>query len=508
MSRMNIFNKIIRVRIKFMDIDNWTKIADTVEIRGRLADPINYDLSQKVKELKKRGYELVDNELETTGEKRKFTDDKKTFTIEFRHGQAVVDANHPGYGFSEDQLKKKITQTVHYEGASNKTPIDNVTSVVLKRRIIVDKVTKKILNDSGWGDQQYFKLVSTPVLPGFKVSQLVVGGGKIDPDHPDQKYVVKYLINRDGATQEQTAKIEYVDILNNNRVILSDQVSGQANGWIEYDPKNRIDQLQKRGYELVDNGFNAEGNVQFFGDNSEEPVFIITMKHIFVKVNINHPDHAVLPKNYVKAINFKVIFQGAGKLTPQEITQTAVLTRTLTVIPQTGEVLATTNWQSNLDSFHDVKVPEIKGFVADQKVIKAPSIGEKDYIVTVNYVDRALAKIKAAERKLQEQKRVETAIVTFIDVGENGAQITTSGALTGQPGDSINDFYSTQETINSLKKLGYEVVFNNFDIPGVVQHFDNNDLEPQVFTVGLKKKATNERGLTVIKDESDFAVIK
>lgn len=38
-----------------------------------------------------------------------------------------------------------------------------------------------------------------------------------------------------------------------------------------------------------------------------------------------------------------------------------------------------------------------------------------------------------------------------------------------------------------LKQLGYEAVFDNFDAPGVIQRFDNNDLLPQVFTIGLKK---------------------
>ncbi|WP_244179741.1 mucin-binding protein [Lactobacillus acidophilus] len=100
------------------------------------------------------------------------------------------------------------------------------------------------------------------------------------------------------------------------------------------------------------------------------------------------------------------------------------------------------------------------------------------------------------------------AIITFIDIDKNGTQIMTSGAITGQPGESINDSYSTKEPLKTLKNEGYEVVFNNFDIPGMVQRFDNNDLQPQVFTIGLKKVAQIESNLKIVRDKSEATIIK
>ena len=367
---------------------------------------------------------------------------------------------------------------------------------------MIDKVSGKIITDSGWSNQGYFKLIATPTIPGFTTNHLVVGGGKIEPDNPNQSYVVSYSLNHAPTTDKQTAKIQYVDVLDGNRVILTDQVAGKANGWIEYDPKSRIAELQKKGYELVENTFNGNGNVQFFGDGNEESVFIITMKHAYIDVNIKHPFDKILPKRYLKAVNFRVIFQGAGVLTPDEICQTAILNRNLKVIPSTGEVISKTSWFSNVEAFHDVKVPRIEGFLSDETVVKAPKIVPEDCIVTVNYVDATIAQLKAAEKRLQEQKRVETAVITFIDIEKNGAQIMTSGALTGQPGDSINDTYSTKEPLKALRNAGYEVVFNNFDIPGTVQRFDNDDLQPQVFTIGLKKVAENEPSLKIVKDDT------
>ncbi|MFA7715685.1 hypothetical protein ABMX53_01980 [Lactobacillus acidophilus] len=131
-----------------------------------------------------------------------------------------------------------------------------------------------------------------------------------------------------------------------------------------------------------------------------------------------------------------------------------------------------------------------------------------DIIVTVNYIDAMVAKLKKAEKRLQEQKKLEMAIITFIDIDKNGTQIMTSGAITGQPGESINDSYSTKEPLKTLKNEGYEVVFNNFDIPGMVQRFDNNDLQPQVFTIGLKKVAQIESNLKIVRDKSEATIIK
>ena len=508
MSKITFFSKTIHIKIKFVDMDNWSPILKPIEVKGKEGKTIDCSINNQLEEAKKQGYELASNELEQDGQRKKFSSDNDEYIIGFHHGQAIIDAMHPGYGYTKGQLEKTITQIVHYQGASSKTPIDNKISRVLRRKLIIDKVNGKIINDSGWNNQGYFKLIATPVVPGFKADHLIAGGGKIDPHNPVQNYVVEYALNNEPVSERQTAKIQYVDILNNNRVILSDEVVGKANDWIEYDPQNRITELRKNGYELVDNAFNANGNVQFFGDSNEEFVFIITMKHTFINVDIKHPFDKILPKQYLKAVNFRVVFQGAGILTPDEITQTAILNRSLKVIPETGRVLSKTRWFSDIDSFHDVKVPVVEGFVADKLKIKAPEIVPSDIIVTVNYIDAMVAKLKKAEKRLQEQKKLEMAIITFIDIDKNGTQIMTSGAITGQPGESINDSYSTKEPLKTLKNEGYEVVFNNFDIPGMVQRFDNNDLQPQVFTIGLKKVAQIESNLKIVRDKSEATIIK
>lgn len=72
-----------------------------------------------------------------------------------------------------------------------------------------------------------------------------------------------------------------------------------------------------------------------------------------------------------------------------------------------------------------------------------------------------------------------------------GKQLTSSGPLTGKPGESINDLYSTEIPLKAIAQTGYHVVFNGFDGDGQIQKFNNNDLMTQVFTVGLSKKTAN-----------------
>lgn len=99
------------------------------------------------------------------------------------------------------------------------------------------------------------------------------------------------------------------------------------------------------------------------------------------------------------------------------------------------------------------------------------------------------AKLKQIRKQHEEDKsdKEQIAIINYIDLDQNGKQLTSSGPLTGKPGDSINDLYSTDIPLKAITKAGYEVVFNSFDDTDAVQRFDNNDLMTQVFTIGLRK---------------------
>lgn len=99
---------------------------------------------------------------------------------------------------------------------------------------------------------------------------------------------------------------------------------------------------------------------------------------------------------------------------------------------------------------------------------------------------------KMAETSENPKAETQEAVINFIDLDQNGKQLTSSGVLRGMPGESINDLYSSEIPLKVTKKAGYKVVFNNFDIPGVTQRFSNNKVMIQIFTIGLSKKDSTE----------------
>ena len=99
---------------------------------------------------------------------------------------------------------------------------------------------------------------------------------------------------------------------------------------------------------------------------------------------------------------------------------------------------------------------------------------------------------KMAETSENPEAETQEAVINFIDLNQNGKQLTSSGVLRGMPGESINDLYSSEIPLKVIKKAGYKVVFNNFDIPGVTQRFSNNKVMIQIFTIGLSKKDSTE----------------
>lgn len=112
-----------------------------------------------------------------------------------------------------------------------------------------------------------------------------------------------------------------------------------------------------------------------------------------------------------------------------------------------------------------------------------------------NDVQEAIMGIKGQVDEKEMERRIDEqmAIVNFIDLDDDGKQITSSGPLYGLPGESINDLYNTDVPMTALKEAGFEVVFNNFDGNGQVQTFNQNHLVTQIFTVGLRHINSKEK---------------
>lgn len=472
----------------------------------------------------------------------------------------VVDANHPGYGFTEEKLLKTITQTVHYVGAASRNPQDNVTRVSFSRVYIVNKKSGKVIEDRGFQPKEKsMQLIGTPTLPGYIPDRVVVGGEKVTPNDLNKEYIVTFKLNMKPTNTMQKAKIRYVDLTTNNQLLTEDTVSGLANTPI---------------------------------NNDYCPIFIITFISAVEAVNINNPVDWVDPSLYHRKSKLIVNFEGCPN-PPKTVIQTINWFRTITVNNIVKKIIPNgvydKTWRADEERYQEVKIPIVQGYHADLDVINQKSVTLDDQTITVQYhpnghlipVDEAGAAIQGAptpqfesdsndaskvkndqnvpkvsgyqatlatvtpanpgqdltvvyekinnnddtlyinlnhdhesdsqaaidHENVDQQtdltdnsKIVQTAIINFIDIDDHGHSITSSGKLSGRVGDSINDLYSTEIPLKVLKEQGYRVVFDDFNENSERQYFKESVL-PQIFTIGLSKKSSDNQESSDLDEE-------
>lgn len=86
-------------------------------------------------------------------------------------------------------------QTVHYEGAGDLTPKDNVQSdfTFTYSGDLYDTTTKQIIRMGSWNAETYtYSKVKTPVVKGYYADEAEAGGFTAKPDDPTHTYTVTY----------------------------------------------------------------------------------------------------------------------------------------------------------------------------------------------------------------------------------------------------------------------------------------------------------------------------
>ena len=171
---------------------------------------VSYDKDKVITELTNKGYKVINPDVTIPGEIAKGT---TNVTIYVEHDLVPVNPTNPGKpgepinpndpngpkwpdGTGENSLKKTGKQTIHYTGAGNNTPKDNVTTTEFNHEVIVDKVTGKIVKDNGWTPSSYtFGNVDTPVVDGYHADKRTAGGKTVTVENPEVTDVVNYSQN-------------------------------------------------------------------------------------------------------------------------------------------------------------------------------------------------------------------------------------------------------------------------------------------------------------------------
>lgn len=323
-----------------------TQLSTSGNLAGKGGSEINYSTADTIKDLISKGYVLKNDGFPAGAVFD--NDDNKTqiFYVDFIHGQAPVNPDNPHEGVDPSQYEKNVKETVHYEGAGDKTPADNVQTSKWTRTLTIDSVTGKIIENgqytTDWsiakGEKTVYDQVNTPVVDGYHADKREVSAtavtqddievtvtytpnGKIvpvdpngnpipnvptpnytnDPTDPTKDTPVVYKDNKVPTTPNtQKAVVNFIDVNTGKVIKTSGILSGRPGEDINklYSSAEFIKQLEDAGYEVVYNAFDGDGVTKYF-DNDDNTVqqFTIALK---LKEKAKTPD-PVLPDPEVPA---------------------------------------------------------------------------------------------------------------------------------------------------------------------------------------------------------------
>ncbi|KOH02085.1 hypothetical protein LJ16_05390, partial [Lactobacillus johnsonii 16] len=178
-----------------------TQLSTSGNLAGKGGSEINYSTAHTIKDLISKGYVLKNDGFPAGAVFD--NDDNKTqiFYVDFIHGQAPVNPDNPHEGVDPSQYEKNVKETVHYEGAGDKTPADNVQTSKWTRTLTIDSVTGKIIENgqytTDWsiakGEKIVYDQVNTPVVDGYHADKREVSATAVTQD--DIEVTVTYTPN-------------------------------------------------------------------------------------------------------------------------------------------------------------------------------------------------------------------------------------------------------------------------------------------------------------------------
>ena len=207
-------NNQVSGTIKYIDDTTGVELDSDNLKAGKIGSIIDYKTEDKIKSYEDQGYELVSNDFTDGSQVYKKTGND--FVVHLKHKTQTItpndpnpvtpgepinpnDPNSPVYGEETDRknLVKDASQTIHYVGAGDKTPADNVVTQkdAFTRTVTIDKVTGKVLSYTDWEGEKTFNTVDTPVVNGYHADKKVAGGLTATVDNPDVEETVTYSPN-------------------------------------------------------------------------------------------------------------------------------------------------------------------------------------------------------------------------------------------------------------------------------------------------------------------------
>ncbi len=510
--------------VNYIDADdNNAIITSSGNLTGKAGEKIDYSTASTIEELENKGYVLVNDGFPAGAT---FDNDDNTtqiYTVVLKHGTVPVTPENPGKpgepinpndpdgpkwpeGTGENGVKRTGTQTIHYEGAGDKTPGDDVQTFDFTKKMLVDKVTGKIIDAGEWNVTSHtFGYKDTPVIEGYHADKRNAGGSVVTPDDLNKTITVSYQpngkiipVDPNGDPIPNVPTPTYPTDPTDPTKVVPDEPVPEIPGLIPsvptvtpenpgkdtsvpYNPVKDPDKVTTVEGKQIIHFVDGDNNKPLKDPNIQTYEFKITngvpneSSHTFTLVNV-----PVIP-GYVAEI------KSAGGKT---VTPDKPLAEVTVVYHKIGKIVPV---DPNGNPIPNVPTPSYANDPTDPtKVVPnepVPAIpGKTPDKTTVTPVDPTKdTPVVYKNDKVPPAPNTQKAVVNFIDVN-TGKIISTSGILSGRPGEDINKLFSSAEVIKQLEAAGYEVVYNAFDGDGVTKYFDNDGNTVQQFTIALKLK--------------------
>ena len=344
------------------------------EVLGKSGDAINYSTATKISSYKRQGYELVSDGF-TSASSKNFDFDASVdqeFTVVLRERiepidpdkptptpDKPVDPNDPDTPKWPDPVKDivnkdDVTRTVKYVYEDGSKAKEDVSETLrFKRFAYVNLVTGHIDYRPWTTTDDTFDAVTSPVIKGYTADKLVVPAvSGVQAGAADTVEVVTYV------KDAQKAIIKYINE-NGNVEVARDTVNGKSGEVIAYTTTDKINELNRKGYELVSDGFTSASSKNFDFDASVDQEFTVVVRERVVPVGPEDPDPTPdtpydptdpntpnWPKNVDKIQNRRAVatrtiryfVEENGVTVPKPIRERVVFERTVLVNLVTGEM--------------------------------------------------------------------------------------------------------------------------------------------------------------------------
>ena len=275
------------------------------EVNGKSGEAIDYSTADKIAAYKRKGYELVSDGF-TSAANKNFDFDAKVdqeFTVTLRERIEPIDPDKPKPNPDQpvdpkdpdtpkwpdpvkDVVNKDdVTRTVKYVYEDGSKAKDDVTETLhFKRFAYINLVTGHIDYREWTTSDDTFDAVKSPVITGYTANKLVVPEVKgVKAGAEDIVEVVTYV------KDAQKAIIKYVNEKGNTEVT-RDVVNGKSGEAIAYSTTAKIDELHRKGFELVSDGFTSAANKNFDFDAKVDQEFTVVVRERVVPVGPNDPN--------------------------------------------------------------------------------------------------------------------------------------------------------------------------------------------------------------------------